>query len=119
VKAAVTLDLPLETVEEIALKLHDLPAPQARHMDVVPLRPSFVEMLLTLQVHEVKFVHQAMALEQTQGSIDSYLVNSGIEFARATQQLARVEMLFGGLDHAKYGAPLTSHAQSPRHQFGL
>ena len=48
---AFALDLPFKAVEEIALELQDFPATQARHVQMIALRPTFVKVLLTLEVH--------------------------------------------------------------------
>src|SRR5207245_11750118 len=48
---ALALDLPFETVEKIALELQDFPATQACHVQMIALRPTFVKMLLPLEVH--------------------------------------------------------------------
>ncbi len=100
VKAAIALDLSLQAVEESAFEFGDLSASQAGHMDVVPLRSSLVKMLLTLHVHEIKLVHQAMSLEEAQRAINRYPVDVRIQFARMTENLAGIEMLFSGLNHA-------------------
>ena len=55
-KAAIALDLTFETIEEIALEFHDLPATKACHVNVIALGASFVEMLLALHVHEIEFI---------------------------------------------------------------
>ena len=64
VESAITLDLTLETVEEIALEFHDLPATQACHVNVIALGTAFVKMLLPLHVHEIEFIDQSMTLEK-------------------------------------------------------
>ena len=86
--------------------LSDLPAAQAGHVDVITLGTAFVKVLLPLHVHQVKFVHQAMALEQFQSAINRHPVNSRVQPARLTQDLARVQMLLGGFDHSQDGTAL-------------
>ena len=68
-------------------------------MDVIALRTTLVKMFLALQVHQVKFVNQAVALEQAECAIDGDAVNPGIHFAGAAQDLAGVEMLLRGFHH--------------------
>ena len=118
-EAAVALDLSLKPVEEIAFEFRDLAAAQAGHMDVVTLRTALVVMLLSLHVHEIEFIDQAMSLEQSEGAIDGDAVDVGIKAAGVAQDLAGVEMLFSGFDHAENGATLVGHAQAAGHQFGL
>ena len=119
VEATVALDLSLQAVEEITLKFGDFAAAQAGHMDVVALRAALVEMFFSLHVHEVKLIDQAMSFEQAESAIDGDAVDVGIEAAGVAQDLAGVEVLFGGFDHAQDGAALMRHAEAAGHQFGL
>jgi hypothetical protein len=112
VKAAVTLDLTFQAIEQSALEFCNLAASQASHVDVVPLRPALIVMLLALHVHEIKFVHQTMSLKETKSAVNGDAINVWINPARVTQNLAGVEMLFGGLDHAQDGPALVCHAQA-------
>ena len=111
-KPAVALDLALQAVKEIAFEFHDLAAAQAGHVDVIALRAAFVVMFLALHVHEVELVHQPVPLQQTERAIHSHAVNSWVHPARAAENLAGIEMLFGGFDHAENRAPLARHAQA-------
>jgi hypothetical protein len=119
VEAAVALDLSLQSVEEITLEFRDLAAAQAGHVDVVTLRAALVKMFFSLHVHEIEFIDQAVPLEQTEGAVDGDAVDVGIEAAGVAQDLAGVEVLFGGFDHAQDGAALMRHAEAAGHQFGL
>jgi hypothetical protein len=113
------LNLPFEAVEKIAFEFSDLAATKAGHVDVVALRAAFVKMFLSLHVHEIEFVDQAVALQQSEGAIYGDAVDLGIELAGLAQDLAGIEMLFGGFDDAEDGATLMGHAQAARHQFSL
>jgi hypothetical protein len=119
VEAAIALDLSFETVEEIAFKFHDLPATQARHVNVIALRPSLIEVFLALHVHEVEFIDQAVALEEAERAIDGNAVNSGIQFAGVPENLRGIKMLFGGFDDAKNGPPLVSKTNAARSERSL
>jgi hypothetical protein len=119
VEAAFALDLALETVEEVAFEFRNLPASQARHMNVVPLRTPFIEVFLTLHVHKVEFVNQAVALEQVQSAIDRDAINAGIEATGLAKDLRRIEVLLGSLYHAENGTALVRHAEAARHKFSL
>src|SRR5438270_367197 len=68
---ALPLNLPLQPVEEVALKLLNLPAPQARHMEMIALGTSLIVVLFALQVHEIQLIHQPMALQQSQRAVHS------------------------------------------------
>jgi len=59
---AVALNLPFQTVKEIAFKFSYLSATKTCHVNMISLRPPFVEVLFSLHVHQVKLVHQPMAL---------------------------------------------------------
>jgi hypothetical protein len=56
-KMAVPLDLAFQAIKQIALKLGDASAAEASHMDVVALRPPLVEVLFSLQVHQIEFIN--------------------------------------------------------------
>src|SRR5438552_18643124 len=88
-------------------------------MDMVSLRPSFVEVFLALHVHQVQFVNQAVALEQTESAVDGDAVNAGIEAAGLAKNLSGVKVLLGCFYHGENSAPLVGHAQPARHQFRL
>src|SRR5262249_29969542 len=88
-------------------------------MDVITLRAAFIEVLLSLHVHEIKFVNKAMSLEQIQRAIHGDTIYAGIESPRVAKNLDGVEMLLGGFHDAENSAPLMRHAQTARHQFGL
>src|SRR5215813_12661025 len=112
----VALDLPFQTVEQIALELDDLTAAQAGHMDVIPLRAPLVIMFLALHMHQVELVNQSVALEQVERAVDGYAVNSRIELTGVTQDLRRIQVLLRGLHHAQNGTPLVGEAQPSRRQ---
>ena len=99
-KPAVALDLSLESIKKIALKLHNFPAAQTGHMDVIPLRTTLVKVLLSLHVHQVELVHQAVALEELKRTVNSDTINFGIELLGMTKNLRRVKVLLGIFDHA-------------------
>jgi hypothetical protein len=62
VKLALALYLAFEPLEQIAFELRNFAAAQARHMNVVPLRSSLVEVLLALHVHQVKLINEPVSL---------------------------------------------------------
>jgi len=111
VETAFALDLPFESVEQVAFELRNFSAAQAGHVDVIAVRAAFVEMLLALHVHEIEFIDQSVALEQFECAIDSYAVDARIEFARVTKDLRRVQVLLGRLYHAENGPALVGQAQ--------
>ncbi|HVO59740.1 MAG TPA: hypothetical protein VMT53_02325 [Terriglobales bacterium] len=118
-KAAIPLDLAFQSVEQIALEFSNAPATQAGHMDVIAPRTPFIEMLLALEVHEVKFIHKSMALQQAEGTVNSHAIDIGINLARSPQDLGGVQMLLRNLDDRQDSPALASHAQAARHEFSL
>jgi hypothetical protein len=119
VELTITLDLPLQPFKQIALEFDNLAASQAGHVDMVALRTALVIVLFPLHVHEIKFIHQTVPLEQAEGAVDGHAVDVRIKAPSVTQYLAGIEVLFGGLDHAQNGASLSSHTQAARHEFRL
>jgi hypothetical protein len=119
VEAAVALNLTFQTIKQVAFKFCDLATAEASHVNVVALRAAFIEMLFAFHVHEIKFVNQAVTLEQIESAIDGNPIDLRIDFAGPAENLASVEMLFGGFDDAENGAALAGHAQAAGHQFRL
>jgi len=118
-EVAITLDLPFQPFEQVALEFQNLAASQAGHVDVVALGTALVIMLFPLHVHEIKLIHQPMSLEQAEGAVHGYAINLRVKPAGVTQYLAGIEVLLGGLDHTQDRAALPGHAQAARHQFSL
>jgi len=112
---AIALDLSLQSVEEVTFEFSDFAASQTGHMDMISLWSAFVVMFFTLHVHEIEFIHQAMAFEQGQRAVNRDSVNLRIQPAGAAQELAGVEVLLGRFHNAEDGAALASHAQAARH----
>jgi hypothetical protein len=116
VKTAVALDLPLQSVEEVTLKLKDLPTAQAGHVNVVALRTPLVKVFLALHVHQVEFIDQAVALQKLERPVNGNAVYAGINLASVAEDLRSVEVLLGSFNHPKNGLALVREAQSPRGQ---
>ncbi len=112
VEATVALDLTFKAVEEITLKFQDLPAAQARYVDVIALRAAFIEVLLSLHVHQIKLIHQSISFQQFECPVNSDAIDAGIYFAGMQQNLRRIEMLFRCLDHAQNRLALVGQAQT-------
>ena len=106
-KLAVSLDLPFDPVEQVALELLHAPASQARHVHVVPLRPALVEVAVALYVQQVQLIHQPVALEQRQCPIHRHAVDVGIDLGCLAQNLGGIEMLLRRLDDFQNDPALT------------
>ena len=59
----------LRLLENIADELHDLAAPEAGHVDVVPVQLALVVVPLAVDVHQVELVNQTVPLQQLQRSV--------------------------------------------------
>lgn len=57
VKVAISLDLPLDPVEQLTFKLLNFAAAEAGHMHVIALGPPFVKVSVTLGVQQIEFVN--------------------------------------------------------------
>ena len=119
VESAIALDLSLEAVEQIAFEFGDFPATETGHVDVIPLRATLIKMFFALQVHEIKFIDQALALEEVEGAVDRDAINLRIEFLGAAKNSGGVEVLLGGLDDAQDHFALAGHAKAAGHELGL
>ena len=64
-------------------------------MDVIARAVAFVEVLVAAQVEQVELVDQAVALEQVEGAVDGHAVDARIEFLRAIENGAGVEVALG------------------------
>ena len=78
-KATIPLDLSFQTIKQITLELSNLAAAQTRHMDVVPLWTPLIVVLLALHMHQVEFVDQSMAFEQTQRAVHRYTIDLRVD----------------------------------------
>lgn len=119
VELALALDLSLEAFEQVALKLHDLAATQAGHVEMITLRTALVEVTVAFQVQQVQFVDQAVALKEADGAVDRDPVDGGVDAVGTTQDLGGVEVLLGGFDNAKDDPALACHSQAAGGQFRL
>ena len=119
VETAITLDLPFESVEEIAFEFRDFSATQACHVHVIALGPSLVVMLLSLQMHQVKFVDQAVSFQEIQGPIHRDTIDLWVDFPRLPENLAGVQVLLRGFHDTENRSPLAGHPQAASHEFGL
>ena len=79
-EAAIFLHLPLQLLENVADKFHDLAAAQACHVDMVAIELTLVVMSLAVNVQEIEFVDQALALEELQRAVNGAAVDGGSTF---------------------------------------
>ena len=112
-EAAVAFDLALEPLELIADELRDLAATQAGGVDVIAGEPALIVMTFSVDVHEIEFVDQPVALEKIERAIDGAAIDGSVEGLSLAENLTGIEMLFRGFDHGEDGAALLGHANAP------
>src|SRR5215470_3917148 len=88
-------------------------------MHVVPSGAPLVKVPLALDVHQIQFIDQALALEHSNGAVHGNTINAGVNFARSPQNLPGVEVLSGGFDDAEDSAALASQTDSTLQQLRL
>jgi hypothetical protein len=79
VETAVPLNLPLQSVEQVAFKFSNFAAPQACHVNVISLGAALVVVFFTLHVHQVQLINQTVTLQQAESAIHRNPVNLRIE----------------------------------------
>jgi hypothetical protein len=84
-EAAISLNLALESIEQIAFKFGNLAASQAGHVNVIALGAAFVKVFLSLHVHQVEFIDQSVAFQQSKSAINRHPVNLRIDAPGATK----------------------------------
>jgi hypothetical protein len=62
---------------------------------------AFVVMALAVQMHQVEFIDQSLALEQVERPVDSAAIYGCIHSPRLAQNLAGIKMFGRSLDHAQ------------------
>ncbi len=77
------------------LEFADGSAFQAGDVDVIARAVAFVEVLVAAQVEQVELVDQAVALQQIEGAVDGDAMDARVEFLRAIENGAGIEMALG------------------------
>ena len=67
----------------------------------------------------LQLVDQPVFLEQGECAVDRHAVHRGLCPLRPAQDLRRIQMVVGSLDHLQNGAPLPRQADAARGQLGL
>ena len=86
---------------------------------MISLRASFIKMFFALQVHEIEFIDQSLALEEVKGAVDGDAIDLRIEFLGAAKNSGGIEVLLGGFDDTQDHFALAGHAKSAGHELGL
>lgn len=105
-------DLLFQSFKRGSCKFDNCSAPKTGKMKVVLPRPSFVIMLLTVQVHQIEFVNHAQFLQQLDGPIYGRAIDVWFFSSGQLQQAFGIKMrgcLLNGLDQ---DAPLSRQPYS-------
>ena len=88
-------------------------------MDVITLGAPFVEVLLALHMHQIKFIDETMPFEEVKGAIDRNPINARVELSRLTKNLRRIQMLLCSFDDAQNCSALMRQPNAARGECGL
>ena len=80
---------------------------------------AFVEVLIAAEVQEVELIDQAIALEQIEGAIDRDTMDAGIDFLRAFEDGASVQVAFGVVHDLEQDFPLPGETHAALFKCGL
>jgi hypothetical protein len=88
-------------------------------MDVVARAVAFVEMLVAAEVQKIEFIDKAVALEQVESAVNGDTMNAGIDFLRAFEDGAGVEVAFRVVHYFEQDFSLAREAYAALFQSGL
>ena len=111
-KLAIPLHLSLGAIEQITLELLNFAATEASHVHVIALWTALVKVPVTLEVHQVKLIHQPLALQEAQRPIYGHAIYIGVYPDGLTKDLRSVQVLLGSLDNLQNDTTLSRHANS-------
>ncbi len=81
-------------------------------MDVIARAVAFVEMLIAAQVQQIELIDQAVALEQIERAVDGDAMDARIEFLRAIEDGAGIEVALGVVHHLEHDFSLARQAHA-------
>jgi hypothetical protein len=87
---------------------------EARQMHVVNIGLRLIEMLLAVQVHQVKFINQPHLLEKINRSVDCCPVNLPVTLSCHGQQCRSVQVTIRLLDRFDQDSSLPGNADTPQ-----
>ena len=88
-------------------------------MDVVPRAVAFVEVLVAAKVQEIELVDKAIALEQVESAINGDTMNAWIDFLRAFEDGAGVEVAFSVIHYFEQNFSLAREPHAALFKCGL
>jgi hypothetical protein len=106
-------------LEESAFHFPYFSATQAGDVNVIAQAVTFVIVLIAADVEEVKLVNQADALEHIDRAIDGDAVDVRVNFLRAFENCACIQMLVGAIHYLHENTALASQANFLGRERGL
>ena len=88
-------------------------------MDVVARAMAFVEMLVASEVQQIEFVNKTVAFEQIESAVNRNAVNAGIDFLRAFEDGAGIQVAFRVIHDLEQDFSLTREAYAALFESGL
>jgi hypothetical protein len=107
----------LQALEQRAGELLDAPTLETRQMNMIHIRLHFVEVLLTVQVHQVEFINQPKFFQKFQSPVHGRPIDLTVTFSRKRQQGSRVQVAFRFLNRFQQDLSLSGDAYAPPCQF--
>jgi hypothetical protein len=105
--------LRLKALEHRTGELFNPTALEARQMSVIDSGLCFVEVLLTVQMHQVEFINQSQPFEKFEGSVHCCTIDLAITLLGQHQQGGRIQMAVGVLDGFEQYFSLAGDADAP------
>jgi hypothetical protein len=105
---AIVFDFPLELLEERAFHFPYFSATQTGDVNVIAQAVTFVIVLISANVKQVKFVYEADALEHIQSAVNGDAMNAWIDFLGAFEDGSGVQMLVGAIHDLHENTTLAS-----------
>src|ERR1700690_2192799 len=91
-KSTLRRHLRLQSLKSRARIFHNRPALETSHVAMIAIRLRLVIMFLALDVHQVKFIDQTLALQQRERSINGGTIDTRVVFPRNFQESRRIEV---------------------------
>ena len=119
IDAAVARDLLLQLFVQLAFHFSHFSTMQTGDVNVVARAVAFVEVPVAAKVKQVELVDEPMAFQQIDRAIDGNARDVGIDFLRALEDFAGVEVAARGLHHLQKHSALAREPDSTGAKFAL
>lgn len=74
---------------------------------------TFIKMAVPAKMKQIELIDQAKVFEKLKGAVNGHSRNVGIDFLRAFQNLAGIQVLRRAFHHLKHDATLAGQADAP------